>query len=459
MNFDTICSVSTAKGQGAISVIRISGKDAIQISDKIFKSYNKKKLSTKKSKQVIFGEIFDTKKIIDEVLITIFKAPKSYTGENTVEISCHGSTYIQELIIQLLIKNGCRLAKKGEFTLRAFLNNKLDLSQAEAVAELISSDNEKAHNLAMQQMKGGFSTEIKKLRKKVIKFASLIELELDFSEEDVEFADRKELLKLIGNISSTVAKLIESFKFGNAIKNGIPIAIVGNPNSGKSTLLNTLINEERAIVSDIKGTTRDSIEEIVIMNGYKFRFIDTAGLRKTNDKIEKIGISKTYEKIHESAFILYLVDKTSFNPQEIEKELNKIRDKKADGSEIIILGNKNDINKNTLNIKTTENIDILNISAKNNKGIDNLLKLIGKKIEIWKEINNEIVLINQRHFESLVNTLESINDIEKGINNKISGEFLSIDIKRALFFLGEITGEITNENLLDSIFKDFCIGK
>ena len=459
MNYDTICCISTAPGQGAISIIRVSGVNAFKICNKIFKSYNKKKLSKKNAKTVIIGKIENKKKIIDEVLLTGFKGPNSYTGEDIVEINCHGSTYIQNTIIQLLIEYGCRLAKKGEFTLRAFLNEKLDLSQAEAVAELISADNDKAHNLAMKQMRGGFSNEIKLLRKKFIKFASLIELELDFSQEDVEFADRKELLKLISEIKHKLNKLLKSFRFGNAIKNGIPISIVGHPNAGKSTLLNTILNEERAIVSDIKGTTRDTIEESIVVKGYKLRFIDTAGLRSTKNKIEKIGISNTYKKMLESAFILYMVDKNNFNTTKIESEIQQIQEKLDTNTSVIVLANKTDLKKQNIALNNIQNTTILNISAINGEGVDKLLDLIIKQVEDWKKLSDEIIIINQRHFESLINTLQSIDDVENAMKSNVSGEFLALDIKRCLEFLGEITGEITNENLLDSIFNDFCIGK
>ena len=459
MNHKTICSVSTAPGQGAISIIRISGNDALTISNQIFQSYTKEKLSFKNMKKVILGNIVNNKNIIDEVLVTVFKGPKSYTGENMVEISCHGSTYIQSKILQLLIENGCQIAKKGEFTLRAFLNGKLDLSQAEGVANLISSKNEQSHDLAMKQMRGGFSNEIQILRNKFIKFGALIELELDFSQEDVEFANREDLLKLIDEIHGKISKLIDSFKLGNAIKNGIPITIIGHPNAGKSTLLNTILNEDRAIVSQIKGTTRDTIEESITIHGYNFRFIDTAGLRTTKNKVEQIGISKTYQKIQESAFVLYLVDKNNFDPHKIEQEILEIKDTIESSSSIIILANKHDITQKSIVFNKINNIDIINISAKSGEGLENLLNSIISKIKHWQTMNNDIIIINHRHFQSLTNTLKSVNEVKKGIALSISGDLLSIDIKNCLQHLGEITGEITNENLLDSIFKDFCIGK
>ncbi len=459
MDNNTICSISTAPGHGAISIIRISGKESIKIVNELFKAHNKNKLSSKNINKVVLGNIIYKHQTIDEVLVTAFKSPKSYTGEDMVEISCHGSAYIQSKIIQALIDNGCRTAQKGEFTMRAFLNGKLDLSQAEGVANLIASENEKSHRIAMKQMRGGFSNEIKNLRKKFIKFAALIELELDFSQEDVEFANRQELLILINNIENKIAKLANSFKLGNVIKNGIPITIVGSPNSGKSTLLNQILNEERAIVSNIKGTTRDTIEENIIVNGYKFKFIDTAGLRNTKDEIEKIGISKTYKKISESAFILYMIDKTDFNQIEIEKEILNIQKKMQSNDSLIVLGNKHDLHKQDIVFKKIKNINIINISAKNGDKIDVILKTIISKVQSWGDINNEIIIINQRHFESLINTLKSIGDIKEGLKQNISGELLSIDIKNCLEYLGQITGEITNNNLLDSIFRDFCIGK
>ncbi|MAQ31503.1 MAG: tRNA uridine-5-carboxymethylaminomethyl(34) synthesis GTPase MnmE [Flavobacteriales bacterium] len=459
MDNNTICSISTAPGHGAISIIRISGKKSIRIINKLFKAHDKNKLSSKNTKKVILGNIIYKNQSIDEVLVTAFQSPKSYTGEDMVEISCHGSAYIQSKIIQALIDNGCRTAQKGEFTMRAFLNGKLDLSQAEGVANLIASENEQSHKIAMKQMRGGFSDEIKNLRKKFIKFAALIELELDFSQEDVEFANREELLNLIDNIEDKISKLANSFKLGNVIKNGIPITIVGSPNSGKSTLLNQILNEERAIVSNIKGTTRDTIEENIVINGYKFKFIDTAGLRNTQDKIEKIGISKTYKKISESAFILYMIDKTEFNEVETEEEILSIQKKMQYNDSLIVLANKHDLHEQDIFLKTIKNVNIINISAKNGDKIGVILETIMSKVQAWGDVNNQIIIINQRHFESLINTLKSISDIKKGLKQNISGELLSIDIKNCLEYLGQITGEITNDNLLDSIFQDFCIGK
>ena len=450
---NTICSVSTGHGEGAIALIRVSGNKSLSICKKIF--FSKKITTTKQIKPNLayYGKIKDFDQIIDEVILTYFKAPKSYTGEDLVEISCHGSEYIQKKIIELLINKGCFLAKRGEFTLRAFLNGKLDLSQAESVANLISAKNSKSHELAMKQLRGGYSENIQLLRKKLIKFGALIELELDFSTEDVEFADRKDLINLLSEMITKIEPLIKSFKYGNAIKNGIPITIVGPPNSGKSTLLNKILNEERAIVSDIKGTTRDVIEETFNIEGFEFRFIDTAGLRKTNNEIEKIGIQKTHEKINEAAVIIYLFDINDFNKTQIIDNLNFIKTKDL---EVVLVGNKTDLNKSE--IKEFEG-EIIYCSLLNNKGTDQILNSILHKIKKWKNLNHEFVITNQRHYEAFTNTLESIRLIKAGIQSKISGELLSIDIKSALNSLGEITGEITNEDLLDSIFKDFCIGK
>ncbi len=452
---NTICSVSTKEGEGAIAIIRISGIKATHICKKIFFSKRIQKISDLQENRIYYGKIIEEKKIIDEVLLTYFKGPKSYTGEDVIEISCHGSEYIQKTIIQLLIKNGCSLAKRGEFTLRAFLNGKIDLSQAESVANLIGSKNEKSHYLAMKQMRGGYSEKIKSLRDRLIKFGALIELELDFSTEDVEFANRKELIKLLSLMKTKITPLIESFKYGNAIKNGIPITIVGPPNSGKSTLLNKILNEERAIVSNIKGTTRDVIEEIFTLEGFQFRFIDTAGLRKTSDEIEKIGIKKTYEKINEAAIIIYVFDINDFNKNKIKKDILSFLEKNI---EIILIANKIDLTNKKINIEEiTEKI--IYSSILKNEGVKKILTSILKKTRKWENVNQDFVITNQRHFEALTNTLKSLESVKNGVTSNISGELLALDIKEALQFLGEITGEITNEDLLTSIFKDFCIGK
>jgi len=452
---NTICSVSTKQGEGAIAVIRISGPKAKSICKKIFTSKHFQIKGDLKSNIVYYGKIKDGKKILDEVLLTYFQKPKSYTGEDVIEISCHGSEYIQKTIIQLLIKNGCTLAKRGEFTLKAFLNGKIDLSQAESVANLIGAKNEKSHHLAMKQMRGGYSENIKSLRDRLIKFGALIELELDFSTEDVEFANREELIELLSLMQKRIVPLINSFKYGNAIKNGIPITIVGPPNSGKSTLLNKILNEERAIVSDEKGTTRDVIEENFTIKGLQFRFIDTAGLRQTSNKIEKIGIKKTYEKINEAAIIIYVFDINDFNENQIKKDIFLFLEKDV---EILLIANKTDLTNKKIQIKEIDK-KITYCSILNNEGIENILNSIFKKTKKWETLNQDFIITNQRHFEALTNTLKSINSVKSGIKSNISGELLAVDIKEALDYLGEITGEITNDDLLDSIFRDFCIGK
>jgi len=452
---NTICSVSTRQGEGAIAVIRISGPKAKNICNKIFSSKNFQNESGLKSNIVYYGKIKDGKKILDEVLLSYFQSPRSYTGEDVIEISCHGSEYIQKSIIQLLIKHGCKLAKRGEFTLRAFLNGKIDLSQAESVSNLIGAKNEKTHHLAMKQMRGGYSENIKSLRDKLIKFGALIELELDFSTEDVEFANREELNKLLSLMKKKITPLIDSFKYGNAIKNGIPITIVGPPNSGKSTLLNKILNEERAIVSDEKGTTRDIIEETFTLEGFQFRFIDTAGLRQTNNKIEKIGIQKTYEKINETAIIIYVFDINDFNKNQIKKDIFYFLKNKI---ETILVANKIDLTNQNFKIKEIDQ-KIIYSSILNNVGLENILNSILENTKKWKNINQDFVITNQRHFEALTNTLKSLKSIINGVKSNISGDLLALDIKEALESLGEITGEITNEDILDSIFRDFCIGK
>ena len=402
-------------------------------------------------------------------MLSIFKNPHSYTGEDVVEISCHGSTYIQQQIIQLLLRKGCRMAQAGEFTLRAFLNGKLDLSQAEAVADLISSDNEASHQIAMQQMRGGFSNEIAKLREELLNFASLIELELDFAEEDVEFADRTQFNELLIRIEFVLKRLIDSFAVGNVIKNGIPVAIVGEPNVGKSTLLNALLNEERAIVSDIAGTTRDTIEDELVIDGIGFRFIDTAGIRETKDVVESIGIKKTFEKIEQAQVVLYLLDSSELRISsskflvEIEKIINQFPLKPL----IVILNKVDSINKEALeNIISifnkkleTRNPKLITISAKNKTGIDELKKQLLSFVNTGALRNNETIVTNTRHYDSLLKALEEIQKVKFGLQTGLSSDLMAIDIKQALYYFGEITGEVTNDELLGNIFANFCIGK
>ena len=444
---DTICAITTGGGMSAIAAIRISGAKAINSTNSIFS----KDIRYAKSHTIHFGTILDNTDVVDEVLISIFKGEKSFTGEESVEISCHGSVYIQNKIIQLLIGKGCRTASAGEFTMRAFKNGKLDLSQAESVADLIASESEAAHQTALRQLRGGFSSKLQNLRTKLIDFASLIELELDFSEEDVEFADRKQFEDLLEEIKVELEKLIESFKLGNVIKNGIPVAILGAPNVGKSTLLNCLLNEEKAIVSDIAGTTRDAIEDELNIKGFKFRFIDTAGIRETNDTIENLGIKKTMEKAAIAHVVLFLIDANSNISNQL-LELNKVKDKIKD--KLLVVVNKIDLNA----VKEDLNHAIF-ISAKNNEGIETLKERLLTFVNTKELSNNETIVTNLRHYEELQLTLHEINTIINGLHKGISGDFLAINIRQALFHLGSITGEVTTDTLLGNIFGKFCIGK
>ena len=445
---DTICALATGSGIGAIAIVRISGNQAINICNKVFS----KNLEDVKSHTIHFGTIKNDKELIDEVLLSVFKNPYSFTGEDVIEISCHGSVFIQQQILQLLTKNGSRMANPGEFTLRAFTNGKMDLSQAEAVADLIASESKKAHKIAINQMRGGFSDDLKKLREQLINFASLIELELDFSEEDVEFANREQFNELLLLIKEKLTKLIDSFQLGNVIKNGIPVAILGAPNVGKSTLLNTLVNEDRAIVSEIAGTTRDTIEDIINIEGVQFRFIDTAGLRDTSNKIEIIGIQKALEKAEKAKVIIYLLDATA-NFKAQEKEIKKI--KKLQNKMIVVV-NKTDLNPNIY--KTLKKKNYLFISAKNKDGIEDLTKTITSIIDINLS-SDETIISNSRHQEELSKTLVEIIAVIEGLNNDISGDLLAINIRQALYHLGLITGEVTTDDLLGNIFSKFCIGK
>jgi tRNA modification GTPase len=450
---DTIVALSTAPGIGAIAVIRLSGENAITITDQIFSG---KKLVDQATHTAHFGKIMDGEILIDEVVATIFKSPTSFTKENVVEISCHGSQYIINKIIKLLLKNGARYARAGEFTQRAFMNGRFDLAQAEAVADLIASDSEAAHSAAINQMRGGFSKEIKALRTQLIHFASLIELELDFAEEDVEFADRNQLKHLINNILIVLRPLIDSFDLGNAIKNGIPTVIAGKPNAGKSTLLNVLFNEEKAIVSDIAGTTRDTIEDEINIEGIKFRFIDTAGLRETSDKLESMGIEKTRKKMQESSLILYMFDTKSTSIEEI-KEIDE--ELKVSGKAYLLIANKVDVTSPKGDFSQLEAFNLIFISALEKTGIEQLKKkiLTTVKAETFKTGNT--VVTNIRHYESLINTRDALEKSLEGLDIGITGDLLAEDIRQSLYHLGLITGEITTDDLLENIFTKFCIGK
>ena len=459
---DTIIALATASGVGAIAVIRLSGNDAIAIADRHFKAVKKnKQLIAQDSHTLHLGHIVDGKRTIDEVLVSVFKNPNSYTGENTIEISCHGSVYIQQEILQLFLRNGCRMADAGEFTLRAFLNGKLDLSQAEAVADLISSDSEASHQVAMQQMRGGFSNEIQLLREQLLNFASLIELELDFAEEDVEFADRQQFKDLIARIQLVLKRLIDSFAVGNVIKNGIPVAIVGEPNVGKSTLLNALLNEERAIVSDIAGTTRDTIEDEIIIDGVAFRFIDTAGIRDTKDVVENIGIQKTFEKIGQAQVVLYLFDaeKSKEESQQFKVEIETIKNKYPQ-KQLVIIANKADkITASEIETLKSEIPELIAISAKKKEGVEKMTDALTALINTGALHNNETIVTNSRHYDALQKALNEINKVNDGLELGLSGDLMAIDIREALYFFGLITGEVTTDDLLGNIFANFCIGK
>lgn len=449
---DTIVALATPAGVGAIGIIRLSGPEAINITNKVFKGTD---LTKQASHTIHFGTIRDGNLILDEVLVSLFIAPKSYTKENVVEISCHGSSYIIESIIKLMIKYGARAAKPGEFTLRAFLNGGLDLSQAEAVADLIASGSSTSHQLAMKQMRGGFSNELKNLREQLIHFASMIELELDFSEEDVEFANRDDLKQLIFNINKVMGKLIQSFEQGNVLKNGVPVVIAGKPNVGKSTLLNALLNEERAIVSDIAGTTRDTIEDEINIKGVIFRFIDTAGIRSTTDTIEAKGVERTLEKMKLARLIIYLADPIQDDIDSIEHQYEEL---KQYNIPYLLIVNKKDL----LSKEGFEKFNQLNpvfISAKNNDGVEELKEKLLELTNLTNLNTEDVMVSNIRHVEALQKTQEALNKVLYGIDNPVTSDFLALDIKQALHYLGEITGQVTTDDLLDNIFSKFCIGK
>jgi len=455
---DTIIALATSSGVGAIAVIRLSGENAIEIVNKHFQSkFGQKDLTKVKSHTIHLGNITGDKRIIDEVLVSVFKNPNSYTGENVVEINCHGSVYIQQEILQLFIKNGVRNANAGEFTLRAFLNGKMDLSQAEAVADLISSNSEASHQVAFQQMRGGFSNEIQNLRTQLLNFASLIELELDFAEEDVEFADRTEFTNLVNKISTTLKRLIDSFALGNVLKNGIPVAIVGEPNVGKSTLLNTLLNEEKAIVSHIEGTTRDAIEDEISIDGVSYRFIDTAGIRATEDYVESIGIKKTFENIEKAQLVLHLIDSSKIDS--LQNKISELKEKYP-LKKVLTLINKADLlsEEQILKLKSQFS-NLIVLSAKEKTGIQELTSTLTQLANKGALSNNETIVSNSRHFEALNNAYISIKEVQKGIEVQVSTDLFAIDIREALHNLGLITGEVTTEDLLGNIFANFCIGK
>ncbi|NDV67395.1 tRNA uridine-5-carboxymethylaminomethyl(34) synthesis GTPase MnmE [Dysgonomonas sp. 25] len=457
-----IAAVSTAQGVGGIAIIRLSGEGCIELVDKVFVSPADKMLSRQHANTVHFGSIVNNGEVIDDVLVTIFKAPHSFTGEDSVEISCHGSTYIQQRILQLLLQKGAVLARPGEFTQRAFTNGKMDLSQAESVADLIASNSASTHRLAMNQMRGGISNRLLQLRNELLDFTSLIELELDFSEEDVEFANRLRLKELANDIESHIKKLAESFNLGNAVKNGIPVAIVGETNTGKSTLLNCLLHEEKAIVSDIHGTTRDVIEDTINIQGVLFRLIDTAGIRDTSDEIENIGINLTYKKLEQASIVLWLVDAVTDNEYILslsEKILPLVKDKK-----LILVFNKVDaVSAERKAIKDSllkdEVSDRVFISAKYNDGISQLEHKLIEAANIPEIGEQDVIITNLRHYEALDKALQAIQRVQEGLDLNISGDFLSQDIRECMHYLGEITGQISTDEVLGNIFEKFCIGK
>ena len=460
----TICAISTSPGMGAIALIRLSGNEAIQIANKVFQSPNKNKILAKQTANTIhFGQIIFKNEVIDEVVIAIFRAPHSFTGEDIVEISCHGSVFIQQKILEVLVENGSRLALPGEFTQRAFLNGKMDLSQAEAVADVIASSNAAAHKLAINQMRGGFSKEINALRAQMLHFTAMIELELDFAEEEVEFANRVELHNLAEKIEGLLRKLKNSFQLGNAIKNGIPVAIIGETNVGKSTLLNALLNEEKAIVSDIHGTTRDVIEDVVNIHGTAFRFFDTAGIRDTKDHIENLGIERSYNKLNLAAIVLLVVDMQ--NPYPIVKQrIDKIRKRISGEQKLIIVANKIDagLHETIQQMEVTDlsdNEDLIFIAAKKKQNLEGLIEMMIHSVNIDAVNQEDVIVTNARHYEILKNAHEAIVRVLNGIDTGITGDFLAQDIRECMHYLAEITGEVGTEEVLGHIFKHFCIGK
>ncbi|MCF2875249.1 MULTISPECIES: tRNA uridine-5-carboxymethylaminomethyl(34) synthesis GTPase MnmE [unclassified Tenacibaculum] len=460
---DTIIAMATPSGVGAIAVIRLSGEKSIEIVDAFFQSVKKNKsLLSQKSHTLHLGHIVNNGVILDQVLVSIFKNPNSYTGENVVEISCHGSSFIQQEIIQLFLKNGCRMADNGEFTMRAFLNGKMDLSQAEAVADVIASNSAASHQMAIQQMRGGITNELKDLRAKLLDFAALIELELDFSGEDVEFADRTKFKELVSKITFVLKRLIDSFAFGNAMKNGIPVAIIGEPNVGKSTLLNSLLNEEKAIVSDIAGTTRDAIEDEMIINGVAFRFIDTAGIRETEDVVENIGIKKAYEKAENAQLIIFLIDSNKYihSSDLFLEEIEAIKER-FPNKRLLVIANKIDtLSCHDSAVLASEIENVILLSAKQKTGINELTAELTSLVNTGALSNNETIVTNSRHFEALTLALESIESVKNGIELDISSDLFAIDIRECLRHLGNITGEYdVDKDILGHIFGNFCIGK
>ena len=460
-NKDTIAAIATPAGSGAIAIIRISGENSLQTAFRCFRPANTAvNPETIQSHRLYFGEVVINGKMLDEVLLSYFKAPHSYTGEDAVEISCHGSVYIQQTLLDALLSEGARLAHPGEFTLRAFMNGKMDLTQAEAVADLIASESKAAHQLAIRQMRGGFSQKIGALRKQLVHFASLLELELDFSEEDVEFANRRDFIALINEMQTELSRLIESFKMGNVLKKGIPVAIIGKPNVGKSTLLNAILNEEKAIVSDIPGTTRDAIEDTIVLKGYSFRFIDTAGLRPSEDRIENMGIERTRDKIEQARLILYVCDISHMNKENMEELLKEYKayihhkDK-----HFILVANKIDqLEEVPGHLKDLLELETVFVSAKRKENIHLLAETLVNHVKN-DQFHENILVSNSRHYEALKRTQEAIQSVKQGFDNHVPSDLIAIDLRQALYYLGTITGEVTSDEILGNIFNKFCIGK